>query len=112
MLHATYGARGDIDGGSSTSQLSELNTENGNGSEDDDEGNDKFNAAAAAAAAAADDDDDDDDDDETRTPGYGCRVMMMRRSWHLELFFSLDQALGLGGQSVSMVDLFNNKIKF
>ena len=102
MLHATYGARGDIDGDLSTSQLSELNTENGDGSKDDDEGNDKLNAAAAA----------DDDDDETRTPGYGCRVMMMRRSWHLKLFFSLDQALGLGGQSVSMVDLFNNKIKF
>ena len=64
-------------------------------------GNDKFNAAAAA-----------DDDDETRAPGYGCRAMMMRRSWHLKLFFSLDQALGLGGQSDSMVDLFNNKIKF
>ena len=63
-MRATYGARGDIDGDSSTLQLSELSTEDGDGNEDDDEGNDKFNAAAAA---------DDDDDDETRTPGYGCR---------------------------------------
>ena len=39
-------------------------------------------------------------------------VMMMRRSWHLKLFFLLDQDPGLGGQSVSMEDLFNDKIQF
>ena len=63
------GARVDIDGDSSTLQMSELSPEDGDGSEDDDEGNDKFETEesdAAAAAAAAD-----DDDDETRTPGYG-----------------------------------------
>ena len=27
-------------------------------------------------------------------------VMMMRDSWHLKLFFSLDQDVGFGGQSV------------
>ena len=64
-MSATYGARGDIDGDSSTLQLSKLSTEDDDENEDDDEGNDKFNAAAAAA--------DDDDDDETRTPDYGCR---------------------------------------
>ena len=63
-MSATYGARGDIDGDSSTLQLSKLSTEDDDENEDDDEGNDKFNAAAAAAA---------DDDDETRTPDYGCR---------------------------------------
>ena len=46
MLHATYGARSDIDGDSSALQLSELSIEDGDGNEDDDEGNDKFNAAA------------------------------------------------------------------
>ena len=40
-------------------------------------------------------------------------VMMMRDSWHLKLFFSLDQDVGLGGQSISMGDFFSNdKIKF
>ena len=54
----------------SPSQPSKLSTQDGDGSEDDDEGNDKFDAAAAA----------DDDDDEARTPGYGCKVVMMRCS--------------------------------
>ena len=40
-------------------------------------------------------------------------VMMMRDSWHLKLFFSLDRDVGLGGQSVSVGDFFgNDKIKF
>ena len=40
-------------------------------------------------------------------------VMMMRDSWHLKLFFSLDQDVGFGGQSVSVGDFFgNDKIKF
>ena len=59
MLHATHGARGDIDGEPRTSQPSELSTEDGDKSEDDDEDSDKFDTeeSAAAAAAAADDDD-------------------------------------------------------
>ena len=40
-------------------------------------------------------------------------VMTMRDSWHLKLFFSLDQDVGIGGQSVSVGDFFgNDKIKF
>ena len=40
-------------------------------------------------------------------------VMMMRDSWHLKLFFSLDQDVGFGGQSGSVGDFFgNDKIKF
>ena len=40
-------------------------------------------------------------------------VMMMHDSWHLKLFFSLDQDVGFGGQSVSVGDFFgNDKIKF
>ena len=62
MLHATYGARSDIDGDSSALQLSELSIEDGDGNEDDDEGNDKFNAAA------------DDDDAPQLAPGTFFRV--------------------------------------
>ena len=40
-------------------------------------------------------------------------IMMMRDSWHLKLFFSLDQDVGLGRQSISMGGFFgNDKIKF
>ena len=40
-------------------------------------------------------------------------VMMMLDSWHLKLFFSLDQDVGFGRQSVSVGDFFgNDKIKF
>ena len=40
-------------------------------------------------------------------------VLMMRDSWQLKLFFSLDQDVGFGGQSVSVGDFFgNDKIKF
>ena len=40
-------------------------------------------------------------------------VMMMRDTWHLKLFFSLDQDVGFGGQPVSVGDFFgNDKIKF
>ena len=61
MLHATHGARGDIDGRPRTSQPSELSTENGGGSEDD-ECSDTFDTEESAAVA--------DDVDETRPPGY------------------------------------------
>ena len=37
---------------------------------------------------------------------------MMRHSWHLKLFFALDQDLGLGEQSISVEDICNDKIKF
>ena len=37
----------------------------------------------------------------------------MRDSWHLKIFFSLDQDVGFGGQSGSVGDFFgNDKIKF
>ena len=70
-MRATHGARGDIYGEPSTSQPSELSTEDGDKSGDDDEDSDNFNIEESAAAAAAADDDDDDDVDETRSPGYG-----------------------------------------
>ena len=106
-MRATHGARGDIDGEPRSSQPSELSTEDGDKSGDDDEDSNNFDTEESAAA-----DDDDDDVDETRSPGY-MGVMMMRDSWHLKLFFSLDQDVGIGGQSVSVGDFFgNDKIKF
>ena len=39
-------------------------------------------------------------------------VVVVRRSWHLKLFFSFNQDPGFGGQSVSMGYLLNEKIKF
>ena len=56
MLHATHGARGDINGEPRTSQPSELSTEDGDKSEDDVEDSDKFDTEESAAAAADDDD--------------------------------------------------------
>ena len=114
MLRATHDARCDNDGDPSTSQESELSTEDGDESEDDDEGNDEFESEESDDVA------DHDDGKKVmmllimmmRQEHAVMGVMMMRRSCQLKLFFLLDQDLGLGGQSVLTGDLFNDKIKF